>query len=554
MEPEPPTTAPEPDDITLDTPLSDSSTTTTLSQTSETPSAPAGRVDFRSPRIEGSINLRGARIDELRLLDYRETVDPTSPTISLLGSADSRFTFAEFGFTSGDDTSGTGAPGTLPGPNTIWRHDSSGDLTPTSPITLSYENERGVSFRRTISLDENYMFTISDSVDNPTLSPVIVRPYGRISRRGDPNIQGIFILHEGLIDAVGDEGLEYIDYDDLEDSGIIRRPATDKGWLGITDKYWASLLIPDHRFTAAHRYGSNTGTYQSEYIGESTTIAPSGNYVVSTRLFAGAKEVEIIDRYQSLYNLELFDKVIDWGWLYWLTKPLFFLIDWIFGYVGNFGVAILLATVLIKLAFFPLAHKSYVSMANMKRVQPELMAIREQHGDDRQAQSKAMMDLYRKERINPAAGCWPILVQIPVFFALYTVLYITIEMRHAPFFGWIVDLSAPDPTSIFNLFGLLPYSVPSLLLVGVWPLIMGFTMFIQMQMNPTPPDPVQQMIFRWMPVVFTFLLATFPAGLVIYWSWNNFLSILQQGTIMKRQGAKIELWDNLKLLFLRKNS
>ena len=346
---------------------------------------------------------------------------------------------------------------------------------------------------------------------------------------------------------IGEEGLEYVDYDTVEDDGLIQRPLAESGWLGITDKYWASLLIPDHSFTAAHRYrGGESQIYQSEYISVPVEIPVLGNHTFGTRLFAGAKEIDIIDSYQERYDLALFDKVIDWGWLYWLTKPLFFLIAWIFGYVGNFGVAILLVTVLIKLVFFPLANKSYVSMANMKRVQPEMTAIREQHKDDRQAQSKAMMELYRKERINPAAGCWPILIQIPVFFALYTVLYITIEMRHAPFFGWVVDLSAPDPTSLFNLFGLLPYDVPGFLLIGVWPLIMGITMFIQMQMNPAPPDPVQQTIFKWMPIVFTFMLATFPAGLVIYWAWNNFLSIIQQGTIMKRQGAKIELWDNLK--------
>ena len=294
--------------------------------------------------------------------------------------------------------------------------------------------------------------------------------------------------------------------------------------------------------------------YQTEYLGVPVTVGAGGEATTSAQLFAGAKKVDIIDHYLEDTNIPLFDKIIDWGWFYWLTKPLFKLMSYIYGIVGNFGVAILLVTVIIKLFFFPLANKSYASMANMKKVQPEMTAIRERFADDRQAQQKAMMELYKKEKINPAAGCWPILIQIPVFFALYKVIYVTIEMRHAPFVGWIQDLSAPDPTSIFNLFGLLPYDVPIFLLVGVWPLLMGITMFIQMQMNPAPPDPTQQMIFKWMPVVFTFMLATFPAGLVIYWAWNNFLSIIQQGVIMKRQGAKIELWDNLKGMFGRKEA
>jgi YidC/Oxa1 family membrane protein insertase len=266
---------------------------------------------------------------------------------------------------------------------------------------------------------------------------------------------------------------------------------------------------------------------------------------VENMVFAGAKEVDVVDAYEAQHGIRQFEMLIDWGWFYFITKPLFYVIDWLYRLLGNFGLAILATTVLVKAVFFPLANKSYVSMANMKKVQPKMLEIREKYADDKMKQQQAMMELYKTEKINPLAGCWPILIQIPVFFALYKVLYVTIEMRHAPFFGWIRDLAAPDPTSLFNLFGLLPYDVPSFLMVGVWPIIMGITMFLQMRMNPTPPDPTQAMIFNWMPVVFTFLLATFPAGLVIYWAWNNFLSILQQGVIMKRQGAKIELWDNL---------
>ena len=441
----------------------------------------------------------------------------------------------------------------MPGPSTIWKQVGSGALSDTSPVTLEFVNDKGLTFTRTLSVDTNYMFTVKDSVQNGSAAAIQIQPYGRIARFGEPDTAGIYVLHEGMVGNLGEQGLDEIDYDDVEEEILIKRDSVSSGWLGITDKYWATALIPAHNFTAAYRYVKAARPfYQTEYIGSPLVIAPGAASETTTRLFAGAKKVDIIDSYQEQLNIPLFDKIIDWGWFYWLTKPLFLLMNYIYGLVGNFGVAILLVTVIIKIFFFPLANKSYASMANMKKVQPEMTAIRERYGDDRQAQQKAMMELYKKEKINPAAGCWPVLIQIPVFFALYKVIYVTIEMRHAPFFGWINDLSAPDPTSIFNLFGLLPYDVPLFLLVGVWPLLMGITMFIQMQMNPAPPDPTQQMIFKWMPVVFTFMLATFPAGLVIYWAWNNFLSIIQQGTIMKRQGAKIELWDNLKAMFSKK--
>jgi len=508
----------------------------------------AGRITLKSSKLAGSINLRGGRIDDIRMLDYHETVDPTSPTIRLLAPTSSQNAyFAEFGFSPRKEL------GALPGPTTIWKQVGNGDLSDTSPVSLEFTNEKGLTFTRTIAMDANYMFTITDAVKNGSGGAVELQPYGRIARFGEPETQGIYVLHEGMIGNLGELGLDEIDYDDVKEDGLIKRENVSAGWLGITDKYWATAMVPDHAFTAAYRYvGASRPFYQTEYIGNPLSVAAGGSADVTTRLFAGAKKVDIIDGYQEQLNVPLFDKIIDWGWFYWLTKPLFQLMNFIYGLVGNFGVAILLVTVIIKIFFFPLANKSYASMANMKKVQPEMTAIRERFGDDRQAQQKAMMELYKKEKINPAAGCWPVLIQIPVFFALYKVIYVTIEMRHAPFFGWINDLSAPDPTSIFNLFGLLPFEVPLFLMIGVWPLLMGITMFIQMQMNPAPPDPTQQMIFKWMPVVFTFMLATFPAGLVIYWAWNNFLSILQQGTIMKRQGAKIELWDNLKSMFSKK--
>ena len=508
----------------------------------------APRVVLRSPKLEGSINLKGARIDELRLVEYREAVSRSSPQITLLKPVvDQNAYFAEFGWSPDANV------GNLPGPSTIWTQTGGDVLTPESPVELQFTNEKGLTFTRRIELDQDYMFKISDRVSNASGNPVSIKPYGRIARYGKPDVAGIYVLHEGLIGSVGDQGLDEIDYDEIEDDRQITKEPATSGWLGITDKYWATALIPSGSFVAHYNYyTSGRPFYQSDFLGEAISVPAGGQSEVTHRLFAGAKKVDIIDQYESSLNISLFSNLIDWGWFYWLTKPLFALMNWVFQLVGNFGVAILIVTVLIKIAFFPLANKSYASMANMKKVQPELTAIRERFADDRQAQQKAMMELYKKEKINPAAGCWPILIQIPVFFALYKVIYVTIEIRHAPFFGWIQDLSAPDPTSIFNLFGLLPFDVPGFLLIGVWPLLMGITMFIQMQMNPTPPDPTQQMIFKWMPVVFTFMLATFPAGLVIYWAWNNFLSILQQGAIMKRQGAKIELWDNLKSMFGKK--
>jgi YidC/Oxa1 family membrane protein insertase len=352
----------------------------------------------------------------------------------------------------------------------------------------------------------------------------------------------------------------------LDDKKTFSFPATH-GWLGITDKYWAATLLPDPKAPINAEFTETQNgvkRYQTSYSLEPITIAPGATAGNETRLFAGAKEVSIIDGYNEQLHLDRFDRLIDWGYFYFITKPLFKTIDFIYhGYgsfrgVGNFGISILIVTMLIKLIFFPLANKSYASMAKMKAVQPEMMAIRERYADDKVKQQQAMMELYRKEKINPVAGCLPMLIQVPVFFALYKVLFVTIEMRHAPFFGWIHDLSAPDPTNVFTLFGLIPWDaavVPVIgpfLHLGAWPLIMGVTMWAQMKLNPPPPDPTQQMMFNWMPVIFTFMLARFSAGLVIYWAWNNTLSVLQQSVIMRRHGAKIELLDNIKALFVKR--
>ena len=512
--------------------------------------ASGSRITIDTPALAGSINLAGARIDDLHLKEYHEEVDPSSPTITLLSPAATDLGyFAEVGYVSG--TQGQ----TVPGPNTEWTAEGNTTLTPSSPVTLTWDNGSGLTFTRTISVDDNYMFAFEDSVANGGDEAVTLANYGRVTRYFKPKTAGIYVLHEGLIGVAGENGLQEIDYSDVEEDGTLTPGHGTGGWVGITDKYWATAVIPEPGTAFDSRFGyfkDGRARYQSDFKSDDIQVAAGASASTTTRVFAGAKEVQVIDGYDKSLGILNFDLMIDWGWFYFLTKPMFWILDFFYHLVGNFGVSILLTTILVKAVFFPLANKSYKSMANMKKVQPKMEELKEKYGDDRMGLQQAMMALYKEEKINPVAGCWPVLLQIPVFFSLYKVIYITIEMRHAPFFGWIQDLSAPDPTSLFNLFGLLPYDVPQMLMIGVWPLIMGITMFLQMRMNPTPPDPTQAMIFTWMPVVFTFMLASFPAGLVIYWAWNNTLSVIQQGVIMKRQGVKIELWDNLRKMFSRK--
>jgi len=522
----------------------------TMSRDAALAASPRVRID--TPSLSGSIALKGGRIDDLSLVKYRETVDPNSPPIVLLAPSGSPHPFyAEFGWSAP-----SGASVKLPDSDTLWQQQGSGALSVGRPVTLVYDNGQGLQFRRTIAVDDKYLFTIKDEVINNGTAPVTLYPFGLISRHGTPQTLGYYILHEGLIGVFGDKGLQEETYANIEKQKSISFTATNV-WLGITDKYWAATLLPDTKTQVQAKFstgtiGNNIKTYQSDYLGPAQTIAPGSTAVVDGRLFAGAKEVSVVDGYDQQLALNKFDRLIDWGWFYFITKPLFLAMDWIYRHVGNFGVAILIVTVIIKIFFFPLANKSYASMAKMKAVQPEMMAIRERFADDKMKQQQAMMELYKKERINPIAGCLPIIIQIPVFFALYKVLFVTIEMRHAPFFGWIKDLAAPDPTTVFNLFGLIPWDpshVPMLgpfLMLGIWPLIMGVTMWFQMKLNPPPPDPTQAMIFNYMPIIFTFMLASFPAGLVIYWAWNNTLSVAQQSVIMHKHGAKIELWDNLK--------
>ena len=521
------------------------------------------RVRINTPTLSGSISLKGGRVDDLSLMKYHEKVDPKSPPIILLSPSGSpEPLYAEFGW--------VGAPGAtvkLPGPDTTWRQEGSGSLGVGQPVKLVYDNGEGLQFRRTIAVDDNYLFTVNDEVVNKGSAPVTLFPYSLISRHGTPPTLGYYILHEGMIGVFGDEGLQEITYSDVEKQKQIPFDVTN-AWLGITDKYWAAALLPDPDAKLRARFSSGTlgsqKTYQADYLLDGVTIAPGATGAAKARLFAGAKEVAVVDGYDKAMQLNRFELLIDWGWFYFITKPVFWTLDWLFKLTGNFGVAILFITVLVKILFFPLANKSYASMAKMKAVQPQMVELREKYPDDKVKQQQAMMELYKKEKINPLAGCLPIAIQIPVFYSLYKVLFVTIEMRHAPFFGWIQDLSAPDPTNLFNLFGLLPFDptvVPFIgpfLHLGIWPLIMGVTMWFQMKLNPAPPDPTQKMIFDWMPVLFTFMLASFPAGLVIYWAWNNALSVTQQAFIMRKHGAKIELFDNLRndigALFGRKKS
>jgi YidC/Oxa1 family membrane protein insertase len=512
--------------------------------------AASGRIAIDTPSLKGSLNLTGARIDDISLKDYRVTVDPNSPIIELLNPQPlpSGF-YSEIGFVGSDAT------GAVPGPDTVWTAEGNAALTPATPVTLTYVNDKGLTFKRTIAVDQDYMFTVSDTVTNGGGSDVALSAYGRITRFDKPLHASTYVLHEGMIGVTGEEGLQEISYSSIEDDKQVVPGKSNDGWLGITDKYWAATLVPPGKQPFQPRFSyfdDGRPRYQADYLTDPITVAAGQSATVETLVFAGAKEVGKIQAYETDRQIRQFELLIDWGWFYFITKPMFYLIDWLYKALGNFGLAILATTVIVKAIFFPLANKSYKSMARMKVVQPKMLEIREKYADDKMKQQQAMMELYKTEKINPVAGCWPVLIQIPVFFALYKVLYVTIEMRHAPFFGWIQDLAAPDPTSIFNLFGLLPFAVPAFLMIGVWPLIMGVTMFLQMRMNPTPPDPTQQMIFTWMPVIFTFMLASFPAGLVIYWAWNNLLSIIQQGVIMKRQGAKIELWDNLAGMFKKK--
>ena len=535
------------------------------------------RVAIDSPQLKGSIALKGGRIDDVVLAKYRETVDPNSKNIVMLSpSGAPNAYFAEFGWV-GEGTK-------LPGDNSLWKAD--GDrLSPDKPLTLIWDNGEGVRFSREFKLDENFMLTVTQRIDNASGLPLKVHPFGRIQRVGTPPVGITRILQEGPIGAFGNVGedtkyiLQYKQYhympEDYQEAeylnGHLRAPngchikdlfKSVGGWLGINDKYWLVALVSDHKqqLEACFRWQSvnQKDVYQVDYLGAETDVPSSATAAATASLFVGAKEVNLLDTYSENFagvGIPLFDRAVDFSGYFpgyslaIIAKPLFKLLDLIYRFVGNFGIAIMVLTVLVKTVFFPLANKSYRAMNKMKKLGPQMQELRARLGDDKVRLNQEMMALYKREKVNPAAGCLPLVVQIPVFIALYQVLYVTIEMRHAPFFGWIKDLSAPDPTSVLNLFGLLPYDVPhlgplSILSIGVWPLVMGVTMFLQQKMNPPPPDPVQAKIFMFLPIMFTFMLAPFAAGLVIYWSWNNLLSIAQQWLLKRlderrdKQGPK----------------
>ena len=494
------------------------------------------RVTINGSRVHGSLSLVGARLDDLTLSDYHEELDKDSPPIVLLSpSGEKGAYFTDYGWV------GNGLK--VPDANTLWTASSS-NLSTEKPVTLTWDNGEGLLFQRVISIDENYMFSVTQRVTNNSTAAVTLHSYGLVSRHDTPEVTNFYILHEGLL-GVFDETLQEVDYDDIQEKNVITNDTTG-GWLGITDKYWLVALVPDQKMPVSTRftYRNDDGQekYQVDFLGAPTTIAPGTSGEAISHLFTGAKEVKKLDAYEESLGVARFDLAIDFGWFYFLTKPIFYTMIWIQEHVGNFGVAILLLTVLIKILFFPLANKSYKAMSKMKKLQPEMVKLRERFGEDKMRLNQEMMALYKREKANPAAGCLPMIVQIPVFFALYKVLFVTIEMRHAPFFGWIQDLSAPDPTIVFELFGLIEWGaadiLPEPMLIGFWPLLMGLTMFLQQKLNPPPADPIQAKIFLFLPIIFTIMLARFPAGLVIYWAWNNSLSILQQKAIMMKMGVK----------------
>ncbi|MDC9700887.1 MAG: membrane protein insertase YidC [Alphaproteobacteria bacterium] len=512
------------------------------------------KVKIETSNLGGSINLRDGRIDHIFFKKYRTTIDPESKNIALFspeGTEDPYFSRTGW-------KNPTSIHSKLPNEQTIWKVKQNQTLTPSTPVTLFYDNGEGLIFRRKFSIDNEYMITISDEIENKGETTVSVYPYSMIRRYGTPTINGNYLLHEGIVGVLGEkEGVKKISYEDIQDV-LPLEISSKRGWLGITDKYWSAVLIPDqnapYRATISSFQNSGDFIYQTSFLYDKKEIRPKATTQTTTWLFTGAKEVDVISQYKKTAEIYKFDLLIDWGLFYFITKPLFFIMDFFYKLAGNFGLSILIVTVLIKLLLFPLAYKSYAAMSRMKILQPELLKIRDQYQDDHKRQQQEMIKFYKEKKINPAAGCLPMIAQIPFFFALYKVLFITIEMRHAPFFGWIKDLAAPDPQNIFNLFGLIPWDpstlpfIGSIMVIGIWPILMGITMFVQMRLNPAPPDPFQAMLFNWMPIIFTLMLASFPAGLIIYWTWNNFLSIIQQIVIMKFTGSKVELWHNLKTI------
>jgi YidC/Oxa1 family membrane protein insertase len=508
------------------------------------------RVVIATPSVNGTLRLKGARFDDLQLRKYRETLNPKSPEIVLFSPESTTFPyFTVFGWVA---TPGSNIK--VPDDTTPWTLAGGHVLTPQTPITLRWDNGQGLTFTRTISVDDQYMFTVSDAVTNHGGRAATLFPYAYVSRSNIPAGTHYMALHEGFVGILGGH-LQDPNFTDLKPEKSEQTFHSTGGWLGITDKYWMAAIIPAQNETidAAYRAINPDAKkdYQANYRMGPHAVAPGATIHVTQRLFAGAKVVSILRDYQYRTGVVDFDYAIDWGWFWFLTRPMFWLLDFFGHATGNFGIAILLLTIVVRFVFFPLANTQFRSMSRMKKLQPQVERLRERFADDKMRQQQEMMELYKREKVNPLSGCLPIFIQIPVFFSLYKVLLVTIEMRQAPFFGWIHDLSAPDPTSVWNLFGLLPWHTPALiptfLVIGIWPIFMGMTQWLQTKMNPAPADPVQARMFGLMPLIFMFMLANFPAGLVIYWTWSNLLSMIQQYVIMRREGAEIHLFTNLKL-------
>ena len=487
------------------------------------------RVNFENENVKGSISLVGANIDDLTFKKYTETLDGKDNIILLNPKKSENGYYIETGWASANKNI------ELPNSNSIWRIEGNKILTPNLSIKLVWENKQNIKFEKEIKIDDQYLFTVNQRIINNSEKTYNFYPYGQIIRNVAPDVTDFYILHEGLLGVFDDQLVEK-DYDDIEDKKYTVN--ADSGWLGITDKYWITSLVPEKnkKFKSEFDYKNK---FKANFI-ETSATEVRANEIKSNeiKIIIAAKEVNVIDGYAASLNISKFDLAIDWGWFYWLVKPGFFIINYFFELTGNFGIAIILITICIRIVFFPLANYSFKSMARMKVLQPEMARLKELHKEDKMKLQQAMMALYKKEKVNPVSGCLPIFIQIPFFFAIYKMLFVTIEMRHQPFFGWIKDLSERDPTSIFNLFGLIPWDPPSFLLIGAWPVAMGVTMWLQQKLNPTPPDPIQQKIFMFFPLFLTVILAPFPSGLVVYWTFNNILTMAQQYFIIRRTTVK----------------
>lgn len=490
----------------------------------------APRIKVNTPNLQGSISLIGARIDDIILPKYSVDTNPDSPPVTLLSPAKTeKAYFAEFGWLTNTDLD-------LPNSQTLWSSDKD-TLEVNSKVTLKWLNKQGVKFMIELFLDDDYMLTMKQIVSNASAHTIAYYNYGLVSRYEEPG-KKFFISHEGAI-GVFNKILNETNYDDLKkDKKIDFKNNASGSWFGLSDKYWLTAIVPDftESFDSSFKYTTNkegSDRFQVDFITQKQLLVPGETDSYELRFFMGAKVLSMLDYYQTYYKLDLFDRAIDFGWFYFITKPMFKALKFFYDFFGNFGLSILIVTVIVKGVLFPLASKSYKSMNRMKELQPEINRIRELYANDKLQQNKSIMELYKKEGVNPLSGCLPLLIQIPIFFSLYKVLFVTIEMRQAPFYGWIHDLSAPDPTTIFNLFGLIPWQPPSLLMIGVWPILMGITMYVQQQLNPQPADPVQAKMMKMLPLLFLFMFSSFPAGLVIYWAWSNILSILQQWLLQR---------------------